>query len=44
MTYLLDTNACIKYLNGQSESIRQNLESKNPGDIVLCSVVTKLFF
>lgn len=45
MTYLLDTNACIKYLNGQSERIRQQLESKTPRDIVLCSVVkAELFY
>ena len=45
MTYLLDTNVCIKYLNGRSEQIRQNLESNNPRDIVLCSVVkAELFY
>ncbi|MBM3236919.1 type II toxin-antitoxin system VapC family toxin [Candidatus Poribacteria bacterium] len=45
MTYLIDTNACIKYLNGKSERIRQNIESKSPGDIVLCSVVkAELFY
>ena len=45
MTYLLDTNTCIRYLNGKSESIRQSLESKRPHDIVLCSVVkAELFY
>ncbi len=39
MTYLLDTNTCIKYLNGTSESIRLNLESRQAKDFVLCSVV-----
>ncbi len=39
MTYLLDTNTCIKYLNGTSESVRSNLESRKPEEIVLCSVV-----
>ncbi len=39
MTYLLDTNTCINYLNGRSEKIRQRLESSAPQDIVLCSVV-----
>ena len=39
MTYLLDTNTCIKYLNGRSENIRQHLEVKQPQDILLCSVV-----
>jgi tRNA(fMet)-specific endonuclease VapC len=45
MTYLLDTNTCIRYLNGKSESIRQSLESKRPDDIALCSVVkAELFY
>ncbi len=39
MTYLLDTNACIKYLNGRSERIRKNLESRKPEEMVVCSVV-----
>jgi tRNA(fMet)-specific endonuclease VapC len=45
MRYLLDTNACIRYLNGRSESLRQQIISKNPNDIVLCSVVkAELFY
>ncbi|MBN1935495.1 MAG: type II toxin-antitoxin system VapC family toxin [Anaerolineae bacterium] len=45
MTYLLDTNVCIKHLNGQSESIRQHLVAAQPQDIVLCSVVrAELFY
>ncbi|HGJ66136.1 TPA: type II toxin-antitoxin system VapC family toxin [bacterium] len=39
MRYLLDTNVCIRYLNGQSDKIRQKLSIKNPEEIVLCSVV-----
>jgi tRNA(fMet)-specific endonuclease VapC len=39
MKYLLDTNVCIRYLNGQSDKIRQKLIMKNPEEIVLCSVV-----
>jgi tRNA(fMet)-specific endonuclease VapC len=39
MKYLLDTNVCIRYLNGQSDKIRQKLSMKNPEEIVLCSVV-----
>jgi tRNA(fMet)-specific endonuclease VapC len=39
MTYLLDTNTCIKYLNGTSENIRDNLESRQPEEITVCSVV-----
>lgn len=39
MKYLLDTNVCIKYLNGQSDSVRFHLEFMKPGEVVLCSVV-----
>lgn len=39
MSYLLDTNTCIKYLNGRSDSVRKNIESKRPQDIMVCSVV-----
>jgi tRNA(fMet)-specific endonuclease VapC len=39
MKYLLDTNVCIKYLNGQSESIVNKFYSLNPYEIVICSVV-----
>ena len=39
MSYLLDTNSWIQFLNGRSESIRRRLESTKPQDIVLCSVV-----
>ncbi len=45
MSYLLDTNACIKYLNGRSDNIRKNIESKRPHDILVCSVVkAELFY
>jgi tRNA(fMet)-specific endonuclease VapC len=45
MTYLLDTNTCIKYLNGRSETIRQHLETLESQDIVMCSVVkAELFY
>lgn len=45
MTYLLDTNTCIRYLNGRSENIRQHLESSQPEEIALCAVVkAELFY
>ena len=45
MTYLLDTNICIRYLNGTSENIKQKLESQQPQEIVLCSIVkAELFY
>ena len=39
MKYLLDTNACIKYINGDSESVKLKLQSFKPEDIILCSIV-----
>lgn len=39
MTYLLDANTCIKFLNGQSESVRQRFESLPFSDLALCSIV-----
>ena len=39
MSYLLDTNSCIRYLNGQSESIKARLERLSPRDITPCSVI-----
>lgn len=45
MTFLLDANTCIKYLNGRSDNIRQHLESASSGDVALCSVVkAELFY
>jgi len=38
MIYLLDTNACIKFLNGSSEAILYKLELTNPNDVALCSI------
>jgi len=39
MRYLLDTNVCIRYLNGQSEKIHKQLSIRQPEEVVLCSVV-----
>ena len=39
MKYLLDTNVCIRYINGRSQSIRQKMRSLPPSDIVVCSIV-----
>jgi len=45
MTYLLDTNACIGYLNGRAKGVLRQLKSTDPKDIVLCSVVkAELFY
>jgi tRNA(fMet)-specific endonuclease VapC len=39
LKYLLDTNACISYLNNPASAVRKRMQSHNPVDIVLCSVV-----
>ncbi|MDM8531837.1 type II toxin-antitoxin system VapC family toxin [Anaerolineales bacterium HSG25] len=45
MIYLLDTNVCIKYLNGRSSEIRQKVALHGPQTIALCSVVkAELFY
>ena len=37
--YLLDTNACIQFLNGTSEALRSHFQQHPPSDIALCSIV-----
>ncbi len=39
MTHLLDTNACIRYLNGRAVSVRNKLATMLPGAVGVCSVV-----
>jgi tRNA(fMet)-specific endonuclease VapC len=39
MTYLLDANTCIRYLNGRSLSVVTRVAATSPDQIVLCSVV-----
>ena len=39
MTYLLDTNTCIRYLNGQSASVLRRLQSLPLTEVAVCSVV-----
>jgi tRNA(fMet)-specific endonuclease VapC len=39
MKYLLDTNTCIRYLNGRSPSVFQKLNTLPEGDVYMCSVV-----
>ena len=43
--YLLDTNVCIRYLNGRSLSIRERLAATNVNDVYICSIVkAELFY
>jgi tRNA(fMet)-specific endonuclease VapC len=39
VNYLLDTNTCIRYLTGRSESILDRMKSLLPAQIHLCSIV-----
>lgn len=42
---MLDTNACIRYLNARSERLRQRLDATSPDEITVCSIVeAELFF
>jgi tRNA(fMet)-specific endonuclease VapC len=39
MKYLLDTNTCIRYLNGRSLTIFRRLDALDQTDIFVCSIV-----
>jgi tRNA(fMet)-specific endonuclease VapC len=39
MSYVLDTNTCIRYLNRSSLSIYNRLDSLSPGEVFLCDIV-----
>lgn len=39
MKYLLDTNVCIKLLNGDVVSVAQRLARHDPEEICLCTIV-----
>lgn len=39
MKYLLDTNVCIKLLNGDVPSVAQKLAQLEPEEICLCTIV-----
>jgi tRNA(fMet)-specific endonuclease VapC len=45
VSYLLDTNACVVYLNQRDSGIRRRLESISRSQVALCSVVkAELFY
>lgn len=45
MIYLLDTNTCIRYLNGRAPTIRTRLQQHQPHEIAVCSIVkAELFY
>jgi len=39
VNYLLDTNACIEFLNGTSPSLIETMHAHSPSELALCSVV-----
>jgi tRNA(fMet)-specific endonuclease VapC len=39
MKYSLDTNICIRYINGRSEAVRRKIPTIPAKDIVVCSIV-----
>ena len=44
MTYLLDTNVCIRLLNNTSPLVTNRLAAKQPNDIYLCTIVQMELF
>lgn len=44
MTYLLDTNTCIRYLNERSPALSNRLRQTPESEIVVCSVVKAELF
>lgn len=45
MAWLLDTNVCIRYLNGRSPKLRSRFQATNPADIFVSSIVKgELYF
>ncbi len=45
MKWLLDTNACIRYLNGRAPNLKLRIDAADPLDLQVCSVVkAEMFF
>ena len=45
MSYLLDTNICIYYINGQSKNLRNRIATQPRKEIFICNPVkTELFY
>lgn len=45
MNYLLDTNVCIRYLQGRLPSIREAIHTRSPKQLTICAIVrAELFF
>ena len=39
MTYLLDTNTCIRYLNGRAPNVLRRLQNLPPAEARVCAIV-----
>jgi len=39
LTYLLDTNTCVEYLNGRSRRVLDAFRHRAPADMAVCSIV-----
>ncbi len=39
MKWMLDTNTCIRYLDGRSPRLKHRLDQTQPSDLLVCSVV-----
>lgn len=39
MTYLLDTNTCIRYLNERAPNVLQRLQTLPPTEVRVCAIV-----
>jgi tRNA(fMet)-specific endonuclease VapC len=39
MNWLLDTNACIRYLNGRAPNLKSHIDASSPTDLLVCSIV-----
>ncbi len=44
MTYLLDSNTCIRYLNGRAPKVVAKLNVTPPSEIAVCSIVKAELF
>jgi tRNA(fMet)-specific endonuclease VapC len=43
-SYLLDTNTCIRYLNGRAPHVRTRLQSISPTQVGICTIVKAEIF
>jgi tRNA(fMet)-specific endonuclease VapC len=39
MTWMLDSNACIRYMNGRAPVLKQRIDAADPTELCVCSVV-----